>query len=91
MLSPFRDLAQADLVFRGVSIYGGCEFGHGAGIRRAYIVLAKLRHGDGDGLTKALGIHIEAVQNALRIGERNAATGTRNACDHSPDIRLFFA
>jgi hypothetical protein len=44
-----------------------------------YVVFAKLRHRSRHGLVQAFGIHIDAMENAFRIGEGNSAAGSSHA------------
>ena len=80
---PLRDLPEPDLVLHGIAVDGDREFRHRAGVLRIHVILPELRHGDGDRLVQALGVHIDAMEDAVRIGEGNAAAGTGVAFDYS--------
>src|ERR1022692_1477800 len=76
VLGPLRHLAQPDLVLHWIAIDSDREFGHGAGDKRADVILPELHYCDGDRLIQALGINIDAMENAVRIGEGHTAAGT---------------
>ena len=69
-------------MFHAIPINGDSEFGDWAGGLRIYVVFAELRDSNLHGLIQALGVPIDAVENAVRIGERNAAMGTGHPIDY---------
>ena len=69
LLGPLRDLPEPDLVLDGIPVDRYDEFRHRAGLLGINVVFAELRHGNRNGFVQALGIDIDAVQDAVRIGE----------------------
>jgi hypothetical protein len=57
----------------GVAIDRDSELGHGARARGTHIVFSKAGDGNCDGLIEALGVYVDAVENAFGIGEGDPA------------------
>jgi hypothetical protein len=76
MLSPLRDLAEPDLVRRGILVHCHRELGHRAGTNRAHIVTTQLCHGIGNSFVEPVGVHIDAMEDAFEIGKGDSAAGT---------------
>ena len=76
-------------MFYRIAVNGDRELRHRTRILRCQLILAKLQHGDGDGLIQALGIDIDAMQDAVRISEGYAAAGTGHATDYSACFAFY--
>ena len=58
----------------GIAIDHNGELGHRARARRTQIVFTKIGDGNRDGFIEGLRVYIDAMVNALRVGERDAAS-----------------
>lgn len=89
LLCPLGHLAKPDLMLHGIPVDSNGEFRHWARTQRIDIVLPELGHSNGNRLIEAFRVHIDAMKNAVRIGEGHVAAGTGHETDYSVRFALY--
>jgi hypothetical protein len=76
VLRPLQDLLQANLMLGWVAIHDDGELGHRARARRTHMIFPKAGDANRDGFVEALGVYVDAMENAFAVGEGDPATRT---------------